>query len=74
MKFAIWILVILALTSLMSMFIVEFFPIDINFPDWEKVYSDRYGSGFPLMKFLHLSDPYRSWWYQLLIIVDRIIN
>ena len=67
MKFAIWILVILALTSLMSMFIVEFFPIDINFPDWEKVYSDRYGSGFPLMKFLHLSDPYRSWWYQLLL-------
>lgn len=64
------------------MFIVEFYPIDSGFDNWEKVYSDRYGLFFPLMKFLQLEDPYRSWWYVLLLgllslsllicIIDRV--
>jgi len=67
MKFAIWLLVILAVVSLLSMFIVEFYPIDTNFPGWEEMYAERYGAAFPLMKFLHLQDPYRSFWYQFIL-------
>lgn len=67
MKFAIWLLIILAVASLVSMFIVEFYPIDTNFEGWEQMYAERYGAAFPVMKFLHLQDPYRSFWYQLIL-------
>lgn len=67
MKFAVWILVILAAASLISMFIVEFFPIDGNISNWKEVYREKYDPLFPVMLFLHLQDPYRSWWYQALL-------
>ncbi|NQS97481.1 MAG: cytochrome c biogenesis protein ResB [candidate division Zixibacteria bacterium] len=67
MKFAVWILIVLAVVSLISMFIVEFYPININIDDWKGIYSERYGWFFPVMRFLQLQDPYRSWWYQALL-------
>ena len=67
MKFAVWILVILAVVSLLSMFFVEFFPINKNLDNWEAINQQRYGVMFPVMKVLQLHDPYRSWWYQSLL-------
>lgn len=67
MKFAIWLLIVLSSASLISMFIVEFYPLDSSFENWEQIYSDKYGSFFPVMKVLQLEDPYRSWWYQLML-------
>ncbi len=67
MKFAVWILVILAVVSLVSMFFVEFFPVDDNISNWKSVYSERYGALFPFIHVFHLQDPYRSWWYQALL-------
>lgn len=70
MKFAIIILVVIAVVSLLSMFLVEFYPMSAGFPGWEGFYQDRYGMGdgvFALFKYLQLYDPYRSWWYQGLL-------
>jgi len=67
MKFAIWILVILAVVSVISMFIVQFYPIDKYVQNWEELYSERYAPFFPIMKYLELHDPYRAWWYQVLL-------
>jgi cytochrome c biogenesis protein len=67
MKFAIWLLLIISIVSLLSMFAVEFIHLDTNIPNWEKVYSAKYGKMLPLMNFLHLQNPYRSWWYQILL-------
>ena len=67
MKFAIWILILLAVASLMSMFLIEFFPINTHIPNWKEVYAEHYGGFYPLMRALHLQDPYRSWWYQILL-------
>ena len=82
MKFAVWLLVVLGTASLISMFIVEFYPLDSSFENWEQIYSDKYGWFFPVMKVLQLGDPYRSWWYQLMLgilslslltcVIDRI--
>lgn len=67
MKFAIWLLLILAVASLISMFIIEFYPIDTGFEQWKEVYAEKYGNFFPVMQILQLQDPYRSWWYQILL-------
>jgi cytochrome c biogenesis protein len=67
MKFAVWILIVLATLSLFSMFAVEFFPIDDNVSDWESVYKEKYGALFYFLNAFHIQDPYRSWWYQALI-------
>ncbi len=53
MKFAIWILVITAVLSLFSMLVVEFLPP---------------GSGAAsLIRFFGLQDPFRAWWFRLLL-------
>jgi len=53
MKFAIWILVITAVLSLFSMLVVEFLPP---------------GSGASsLIRFFGLHDPFRAWWFRLLL-------
>ena len=70
MKFGIILLIIIAVVSLLSMFLVEFYPMRAGFPGWEKFYHERYGMGggvFALFKIFKLYDPYRSWWYQILL-------
>lgn len=69
MKFAVWMIIVLAVISLLSMFLVEFYPIDTHIQNWEEVYQESYGYFFPVMKALHLHDPYRAWWYQSLLAV-----
>ena len=69
MKFGIILLIIIAVVSLLSMFLVEFYPLRAGMP----------GRVFAFFK---LYDPYRSWWYQILLgilalslfacLVDRI--
>jgi cytochrome c biogenesis protein len=85
MKFGITLLIIIAVVSLLSMFLVEFYPMRPGFSGWEKFYQERYGMGdavFALFQVFKLYDPYRSWWYQILLgilalsllacLVDRI--
>ncbi len=70
MKFAIILLVVIAIVSLVSMFVVEFYPMRAGESGWEEFYQDRYGMGdgvFALFKYFQLYDPYRSWWYQFLL-------
>ncbi len=70
MKFAIILLVVIAVVSLVSMFVVEFYPMRAGISGWEEFYKERYGMGdgvFALFKNLQLYDPYRSWWYQFLL-------
>lgn len=70
MKFAIILLVVIAVVSLLSMFVVEFYPMRAGFSGWEEFYKDRYGMRdgvFALFKYFQLYDPYRSWWYQFLL-------
>ena len=85
MKFGIILLIIIAVVSLLAMFLVEFYPMRAGMPGWEKFYQERYGMGdatFALFQVFKLYDPYRSWWYQILLgilalslfacLVDRI--
>jgi len=70
MKFAVIILVVIAVVSLLSMFLVEFYPMQATFPGWEAFYQKQYSMGggiFALFKIFKLYDPYRSWWYQCLL-------
>jgi cytochrome c biogenesis protein len=70
MKFAIIMLVVIAVVSLLSMFVVEFYPMRAGFSGWEEFYKERYGMGdgvFALFKYFQLYDPYRSWWYLFLL-------
>jgi cytochrome c biogenesis protein ResB len=70
MKFAIIVLVVIAVTSLLSMFIVEFYPMRTDFSGWTEFYQNQYkmsDGAFALFKIFKLYDPYRSWWYQALL-------
>ncbi len=70
MKFAIILLVVIAVVSLLSMFVVEVYPMRAGISGWEEFYKEQYGMGdgvFALFKYFQLYDPYRSWWYQFLL-------
>ncbi len=71
MKFAVIILVILAIVSVIALFIGEFYPVRALGPGWEKHWQDELGwsdAVFKLFVFFKLHDPFRSWWYQLLLL------
>ncbi|RPH92060.1 hypothetical protein EHM69_13340 [candidate division KSB1 bacterium] len=59
MKFAIWVLVILGAFSLAGMFIGELY-------DPEALRRAR-GFGPALLRFFDMDDPFRAWWYRLLL-------
>ncbi|TKJ40687.1 hypothetical protein CEE37_06910 [candidate division LCP-89 bacterium B3_LCP] len=70
MKFAIIVLVILAIVSVASLFIGEFYPVTAGGPGWQEYWQQELGISKPLFKvltFFQLHDPYRSWWYRLLL-------
>ncbi|MCB1060257.1 MAG: cytochrome c biogenesis protein ResB [Calditrichaeota bacterium] len=64
MKFAIWILIILSVLSLASLFSDEL--ID---PQWLANQPETTAGAFGqfLYKAMHLNDPFRSWWYRGLV-------
>nr|MBC8205068.1 cytochrome c biogenesis protein ResB [FCB group bacterium] len=43
------------------------FPVNTNIPDWKEVYSEKYGAVFDIMQVMGLQNPYRSWWYTILL-------
>jgi cytochrome c biogenesis protein len=60
MKFAIWILIALGALSLMSMFAGELLPK-------EEMAAPGRGFGRALIDLFQMGDPFRSWWYRLLL-------
>lgn len=72
MKFAIVILVLLAVLSVISLFIGEFYPVQAFGPGWQEYWRQQLGWSqpvFDLFLFFHLHDPFRSWWYRILLLV-----
>ncbi|MFH1862910.1 MAG: cytochrome c biogenesis protein ResB, partial [bacterium] len=70
MKFAIIVLTLLAVVSVLSMFIGEFYPVKEGGPGWQEFWRQKLGISpaiYEILLFLKLHDPYRSWWYQLLL-------
>jgi cytochrome c biogenesis protein len=70
MKFAIILLVVIAVVSVLSLFIGEFYPVKATGPGWQEFWHQQLGWSKPLFNFftfLELHDPYRSWWYQILL-------
>jgi cytochrome c biogenesis protein len=61
MKFAIWILVILGVMSLISLFAGELLPKN------EAGQPSLQGAGRAVVDLLQMNDPFRSWWYRLLL-------
>src|SRR5512141_1607972 len=61
MKFAIWILVILGALSLVSLFVGELLPKD------EAQHTTVRGVGRAVVELFQMEDPFRSWWYRLLL-------
>lgn len=58
MRFAIWILILLGVLSLVSMFAGELLPREPQGPG---------GIGRALVQLFQMDDPFRSWWYRLLL-------
>ena len=72
MKFAIIVLVVLAVVSVLSLFLGEFYPVRASGPGWQEFWRQELGMSRPLFNlftFLELHDPYRSWWYQILLLL-----
>jgi cytochrome c biogenesis protein len=61
MKFAIWILVILGALSVISLFAGELLPKN------EAGQTTVHGIGRALVDLFQMNDPFRSWWYRLLL-------
>jgi len=61
MKFAIWILVLLGVLSVISLFVGELLPKN------EAGQPTVQGAGRAVVDLLQMGDPFRSWWYRLLL-------
>ncbi|HEY3295563.1 MAG TPA: cytochrome c biogenesis protein ResB [bacterium] len=61
MKFAIWILVLLGVLSLVSLFVGELLPKN------EAGQATVQGTGRAVVDLFQMTDPFRSWWYRLLL-------
>ncbi len=71
MKFAIIILVILAVVSVIALFLGEFYPVKATKPGWQEFWQQQLGWSDPVFNiavFFKLHDPFRSWWYDLLLL------
>lgn len=72
MKFAIIVLIILAVVSVAALFLGEFYPVRAAGPGWQKFWQQELGISAPIfsvLTFFELHDPYRSWWYQVLLLL-----
>gem|GEM_PF-877130 len=75
MKFAITLLIVIAVVSVLSLFIGEFYPVKASQPGWEDFWQKELGISKPLFSFLtllRLHDPYHSKWYLLLLLLLAI--
>lgn len=63
MRFALWILLILALGSILGIYVGEEFPT--NVPGWEQKAAEKAGPAlYAVLEFFDMFDPFRSWWYR----------
>lgn len=72
MKFAIILLVVIAVVSVLSLFIGEFYPVKATGPGWQEYWQKELHLSKPVFEFfsfLRLHDPYHSWWYLLLLLL-----
>lgn len=72
MKFAIILLVVLAIVSVLSLFIGEFYPVRATGPGWQEFWRQKLNMSkflFQTLTFMEIHDPYRSWWYRLLLLL-----
>jgi len=68
MRFALWLLLLLALGGVLGVFIGDQFPT--NVPGWPEKAAAKAGPIlFPVLRFFELFDAMRSWWYRLLILL-----
>jgi len=72
MKFAIILLVVIAVVSVFALFLGEFYPVKAGAPGWQEFWRQELNLSKPLfnlLTFFELHDPYRSWWYQFLLLL-----
>ncbi len=63
MRFALWILLVLALGSILGIYVGEEFPTSV--PGWEQKAAEKAGPAlFAVLDFFDMFDPFRSWWYR----------
>ncbi len=63
MRFAIWVLLLLALGSILGIYVGEQFPT--NVPGWQEKAVEKAGPAFfSVLEFFEMFDPFRSWWYR----------
>lgn len=70
MRFAVIVLIILAIVSVISMFLGEFYPVRAGGPGWQEMWQQKLGLSkpvFDILLFFQLHDPFRSWWFQILL-------
>ena len=70
MKFAIIVLLILAIVSVIALFLGEFYPVRASGPGWQEFWRQQLGWSEPvfnLFVIFQLHEPFRSWWYRILL-------
>jgi cytochrome c biogenesis protein len=75
MKFAIILLIVIAVVSVLSLFIGEFYPVKANMPGWQDFWQKELNISqpiFAILTFFRLHDPYHSWWYVSLLLLVAI--
>ncbi len=66
MRFALWLLLILAVGSVLGIIVGDQYPT--NVPGWQELARQKAGPVlYPILDFFHMFDATRSWWYRLLI-------
>ncbi|MBN2089176.1 cytochrome c biogenesis protein ResB [candidate division KSB1 bacterium] len=65
-KFAIVLIILLGIFSLIAIMLGEYFPT--NFMNWDKMYIQKMGIfKFEMLKFFGVFNPYHSFWYKILL-------
>jgi len=66
MRFALWILLALALGSILGIYVGEEFPT--NVANWELKAAEKAGPAlYSVLDFFQMFDPFRSWWYRSIV-------
>lgn len=66
MRFAIWLLLLMAIGSIVGVIVSDQFPTDRM--NWEQLAEKKAGPAlFPILKFFGMFDPFRSWWFRGLV-------
>ncbi|MHB8077810.1 MAG: cytochrome c biogenesis protein ResB [Candidatus Krumholzibacteriia bacterium] len=68
MRFALWLLLVMAVGSVVGVIVSDQYPIDRM--NWEQLAEKKAGPAlFPILKFFGMFDPFRSWWFRGLVVL-----